>query len=314
MDGAGFEPATSAMPTPPERGSAPLHTPIMKVSEKILQDFERFLRVDRRLRPATVQHTVEDIRRFLRRSDYIVSYQNISNYLEGYLNKAPKTYNQQITSLRRFVRDFLGCERLISSFKMAPVDVPQEDADITRAQVRKGFYAQPDVRSKAIYLFTATTGLRKGEILGLLKENVDFEMRAVKPDHFTRSKRSGVTFYNREAEEWLLKYLESRKDEDPRLFVISDRQWRLIWRRASEATGVKITAQVLRKWFSTEMGELGVPDRYVDIFQGRAPRTVISKHYTGKALLRLKRIYDKAGLSVLSRPKRENPESLRARL
>jgi len=73
-----------------------------------------------------------------------------------------------------------------------------------------------------------------------------------------------------------------------------------IWKRATKAAGIKITAQVLRLWFSTEMGELGIPDRYVDVFQGRALRTVIAKHYTGKGLERLKRIYDKAHLGVLN--------------
>lgn len=58
-------------------------------------------------------------------------------------------------------------------------------------------------------------------------------------------------------------------------------------------------SRVHRAWFATEMRELGVPDRFVDVFQGRAPRSV-AKHYTGKGLQRLKRIYDKAGLKVLS--------------
>jgi len=57
---------------------------------------------------------------------------------------------------------------------------------------------------------------------------------------------------------------------------------------------------VLRAWFSTEMGELGVADSFIDIFQGRAPRAVLAKHYTGKGLLRLKRIYNKANLKVLN--------------
>jgi len=47
------------------------------------------------------------------------------------------------------------------------------------------------------------------------------------------------------------------------------------------------------------MGELDVADRFVDIFQGRAPRSVLAKHYTGKGLYRLKRIYDKAHLQIL---------------
>ena len=281
-----------------EKGFAPLHTPELRVSLDVLKDFEEFMSVNMQLRPETVKHTIQDIRRFLKKSDGIVSYKAISEYLKGYVEKAPKTYNQQLTSLRRFVRDFLGYEELISSFKLAPVDEPK-GTDITKEQVKAGFCAQKDVRSKAIYLFIATTGLRKCEVLNLRKENIDFELRAVKPDHFTRKKRGGVTFYNGEAEEWLLKYLKSRNDDNPLVFVISDRQWRLIWKRASEAAGVRITAQVLRMWFSTEMGELGVPDRYVDVFQGRAPRTVIAKHYTGKGLERLKRIYDKAGLKIL---------------
>jgi len=187
--------------------------------KSILKRFGDFMRVNMQLRPTTVQHTLEDIRRFLRRSRNIVSYGSVVRYLKGYLNKAPKTYNQQITSLRRFIRDFLGRGEIISSFKLAPVDEPKECTDLTRAQVKKGFYAQQDNLSKAIYLFTATTGLRKSEILNLLKEDVDFKNRAVKPRHFTRKKRAGVTFFNEEAKEWLMKYLSERKDSDPRLFI-----------------------------------------------------------------------------------------------
>jgi len=128
---------------------------------------------------------------------------------------------------------------------------------------------------------------------------VNFETLAVVPKHFTRKKRSGITFYNEEASVCLQKYLSERKDNSEKLFVISDRAWRRIRREASMKDGVKITSKILRAWFSTEMGELGIPDRFVDIFQGRAPRSVLAKHYTGKGLERLERIYDKAGLKVL---------------
>ena len=45
-----------------------------------------------------------------------------------------------------------------------------------------------------------------------------------------------------------------------------------------------MTLQVLRVWFATKMGKFGVPDRYVDVFQGGAPRSVLAKHYTRKGL------------------------------
>lgn len=38
---------------------------------------------------------------------------------------------------------------------------------LTKAQVRKGFYAQQDSFSKAIYLFTATTGFEEKQNLKL---------------------------------------------------------------------------------------------------------------------------------------------------
>jgi len=63
-------------------------------------------------------------------------------------------------------------------------------------------------------------------------------------------------------------------------------------------TGLPITPQVLRRWFGTKIGELDVHDRYLDIYQGRAPRTVIAKHYTGRGFERLKMIYYKVGLKV----------------
>ena len=49
-----------------------------------------------------------------------------------------------------------------------------------------------------------------------------------------------------------------------------------------------VTPKVLREWFACEMGRLGVPDRYVDIFCGRVPRSILAKHYTDFSPERLK--------------------------
>jgi len=201
VDGAGFEPAASTMPT------------WLSLDSDALESFRDFLRVNRRLEESTIKETIQDVRRFLKMSSYVVNYENIKQYLATYIKKAPKTYNSQITSLRRFVRDFLGQSDLIMSFKMAPVDECRYYEDLpSREQLRKGFHGLNDIRARAIYLFTASTGLRKGEILGLLKSQIDMESRAVIANHFTRKKRSGITFYNDEAAEWLEKYQSQRED------------------------------------------------------------------------------------------------------
>jgi integrase len=265
-----------------------------------LKKFADLLLVNMRLEKKTIQQNIQDARRFLEMSNYIVNYENVKRYLESYIPKAAKTYNTQITSLRRFIRDFLQVPKFIMSFKMAPIDVWAFARELpSKKQIRLGFEGLGETRAQAIYLFTATTGLRKGEILALQKSHVDFDLHSVIPRHFTRKKRSGITFFNEETAFWLQKYLMNRKDASQILFVVSDRQWKNIWRLASKSAGVLITSKVFRAWFSTEMEELGTPDRFIDIFQGRAPRSVLAKHYAGKGLERLKRIYDKANLKIL---------------
>ena len=158
MDGTGFEPAASRMPTQ-------LH-----LDSDCLEKFADFMLVNMRLEKVTVRQNIQDARRFLEKSDYVVSEENVKAYLEGYIPKAAKTYNTQITSLRRVVRDFLKLPDLILSFKMAPVDEWSFAKELpTKKQIRKGFEGLSEIRAKAVYLFTATTGLRKGEILALQK-------------------------------------------------------------------------------------------------------------------------------------------------
>ncbi len=72
-----------------------------------------------------------------------------------------------------------------------------------------------------------------------------------------------------------------------------------IFGEAVKKTGIYITPKILREWFCSEMGRLEVPDRYVDAFCGRVPRSVLARHYTDFSPERLKEIYDKAGLRVL---------------
>ncbi len=239
-------------------------------------------------------------RRFLKLSDGEVSRHAVREFLKLYVEKAPRTYNNIIDALKAFIGRYLGKTELLNGLKHTYVPENFEKKLPTREQLKKGFEVLESDKERAIYLFFATTGLRRSEVLNLTKDDVDFETRCVKAKHDTRTKRAGVTFYNSECENYLKKYLESRTDENNRLFRIGYRQFLQIWKKASKAAEFKITPQVLRKWHSTILGELMVPDRFVDVFQGRAPRNVLAKHYTGKGLKRLKRIYNRVNMTVLN--------------
>jgi len=272
----------------------------LKLGISEISKFYDYCYVDERLEPRVARDYRNIARRFIKFSKGIVSRETIRSYLASYLGKAPKTYNNQLDGLRAFIARFLRAPELMEGFKKAHQNQNYEIELPSKAQIKKGFEGLTDDRERAIYLFYASTGLRNTEGLKLNRfEDIDHELRAVKSKHSTRTKKAGVTFYNQECELWLQKYLGSRKDNSERLFCIGTREFIRIWRKASEKAGAKITPQILRKWHSTQLGELGVPDRYVDIFQGRAPKSVLAKFYTGKELERLKRIYDRAGLKVL---------------
>ena len=195
---------------------------------------------------------------------------------------------------------FLKRKEWMEGFKKAHEDSNLEVELPSKAQLKKGFESLSDDKERAIYLMYASSGLRQMELRRLSRfDDIDFRLKAVKSKHNTRTRKAGVTFYNEECEVYLKKYLSSRHDSLETLFPMSNYAFYLVWKKVSKNAGVRITPQVLRKWHSTELGERGVPDRYVDVFQGRAPKTVIAKFYTGKELQRLKRIYDKAELKVL---------------
>jgi integrase len=162
------------------------------VDSQLLTQFAEYMRVNMRLEERTVIDTVEGIKRYLKRSDWLASYETASAYLKTYISKAPKTYNTQITYLRRFIRDFLHSPQDIVSFKMAPVDYMGRNLVVpTKAQMKLAFDALKGDDAKTAFLFFATTGLRKTEILTLNVDKINLETRAVIPQHFTRVKPIG---------------------------------------------------------------------------------------------------------------------------
>ncbi|MCK4481815.1 tyrosine-type recombinase/integrase [Candidatus Bathyarchaeota archaeon] len=175
--------------------------------------------------------------------------------------------------------------------------------EIKPEKVKRFIEALDDLRVKCIALLLATSGLRKGEVWNLRKGDIDRKRRCIIPNcHSGKTKHSGISFFNEEAEACLKKYektLSIKKGEGERLFVIGHEQFLRAWRNAREKSGVYLKPKDLRDFFSQEMGRRFVPDRYIDIFQGRAPRNILAKHYNPHGIKMLKEIYEKTDLKVL---------------
>ena len=135
VDGTGFEPVASTMTT------------WLHLDSDCLEKLADFLLVTIRLEKKTVSQNIQDARRFLEMSDYAVNYEALRKYLESYIPKAAKTYNTQVTSLRRFIRDFLQLPQYITSFKMASVDKWAFAKELpSRRQISPGFEGKAENR------------------------------------------------------------------------------------------------------------------------------------------------------------------------
>ena len=277
------------------------------MNSAIISNFKEFCEVDLQLAKRTVGGHICLIRNFL---DIVckdlnqIEADDIREYLSDLKKRfEPKTYANNLCALKRFFRDFLKRGNLVESFRFPTIAggviiIP------TKTELQRFFYGLPTNRDKAMFLFYATSGLRRKEILSLKHEDVDFKRRMLMPSktHETNTiKKSYISFYNEEAEQYLKAYLEDRgTDDDPRIFKINEKNVRKAWRKAYLKSGIYITPQVLRNWFAEEMGNLGVADRYIDAFCGRTPKTVLARHYSDYSPEKMRARYLKANLKVLS--------------
>lgn len=164
------------------------------------------------------------------------------------------------------------------------------------------FYkALPDIQHKAFFMMLASSGWRLSELLNINLEEVDFEKRMLIPDcHEGATKHDYITFYNAEAEQLLKQYMEEIGVKNGRLFSINRRTLQGIWNKTARKANVRVFPQMLREWFCSEMLRKGTQEIYIDCFCGRIAKSVLARSYTDYSPDRLKEIYDRTELRVLS--------------
>jgi integrase len=270
--------------------------------ENDLNNFRIWLR-DQNKSKVTQKEYSRILKRSLKKIGEPITLERIKEYLRGIRESySPDHYSLTLSSLKNYLR-FKGYRDALKDFKFIHRGfTPKKIA--SKEELQAFFHALPSLGLKAYFMILASSGLRSGEVRNLTLDDVDFNQRMLRPScHSGATKHSWVSFYNQEAEEILKKFrekLSKRQKMSKKLLPISSRDLKREWKIAKETTGLNLKPKDLRDWFCTQMAELGVPDRYVDAFCGRMPRSILAKHYSNYNPIRLKRIYDQAGLKVLS--------------
>ena len=170
--------------------------------DKLLEEYREFLTIDLRRSKNTVPEKVRYMRRFLSNlQQNTVSRDHLRKYLS--ILKGEATYRNCLASFKVFFRDFLEMPELVKSFRF-PASQFKPKVIPSKVELKKFFEAIDNEIGKALFLFFATTGLRKNEVLSLTRADIDFSNRLVTPKaHSGMTKRCYLSFFNRETEHFL---------------------------------------------------------------------------------------------------------------
>ena len=257
-------------------------------TSSLLKNFYDFQVVDLQRAETTAKDKVYYIHKFfseIKIDPEAVRVEHIRHYLKTQ-NCFCHVYKNLLGGLKVFFRDFLNQSEVVKSFKF-PRPVFKPKIVPTKEEIQRFFDSVDSNIGRFLFLFYASSGLRKNEVLGLTKDYIDFEKRMIVPSgHSGVTKNSYLSFYNKETEQALNK-IELGEE---RLFIESDRQYKKIWKLAMKRSGIHITVQKLREWVCCEMGSLGGSDRYIDAFCGRTQKSVLARYNTDYNPERLKNL------------------------
>ena len=224
------------------------------------------------------------------------------------------TQNYHLIALRSFLK-YLG-KRDIRTLSPDKIELPKSDSRkldvLTREQVERllsmpGISTPEGLRDKAILETLFSTGLRVSELVSLNRDTINFDKKEF--GVIGKGRRIRVVFLSDTAAAWLKRYIDSRDDAFPPVFVRysgkkpdeGDRTGgslrltarsiqRLVEKYAKKARlPVKITPHGLRHSFATDLLSAGADIRAIQEMLGHKniSTTQIYTHVTNPQLRRI---------------------------
>jgi integrase len=223
---------------------------------------------------------------FLKGHPLKASRSDLLDFLEH--NNAQNAYKAVRVIYGRYLKTDLASDIKIPQSEPQPKIIPPKEV-LVETYRRLG-----KLEHRAAFLMLATSGLRRGELVGLTLEDIDLEKRMIIPGNSTTTKKRWVSFYNEEAERDLQPLLDGL-DPQSRIFNYNAGAYS---KRFTKVSDGKVSPKVLRDFFAEELGRLGVADRYIDALSGRTAKTVLARHYSDYSPAKLQEIYERAGLRI----------------
>jgi len=204
------------------------------------------------------------LKRFLA---YCREQQNLPT-LDPVLISVPKRPRREVSYLST-----AEVERFVESIRLSRLD---------------GKVCQSGLRFRALVEVLLGTGMRIGELLSLNRDQIDWVHREAKI--VGKGNKERVVFFTQRAVSWLRKYLDTRTDQHPALFVAQRGRSRLsrddIWRpfaRYRRLAGISkpVTPHLLRHTAATQLLFNGCPIGHIKEILGHERLETTCRYYLG---------------------------------
>lgn len=266
-----------------------------------IEQYRKFLLQNRKVTELTAKNRLWHLREFLNRYPAITS-ENVLEYFDAYQLETNR-FNARFRAIIPFLRDYSKRPDLVMGLKMQNekmklIKVPSIE------QVRTFYAALPEGEIRFLFLMLAVSGLRLGEILSLRAKDVDPVTGKLDVSwvHSGRTKSSNFSFINAETLEALSPVLAAKSQEE-RIFptwLEGEHYADRFFREASAKCKIKLTPKDLRSFWASWMIDHNMPESRVDFLQGRLSKSVLRRHYLDFSEEKIFRLYQRAGLSILS--------------
>lgn len=236
-------------------------------------------------------------------NSYNLNIEIINNFTEVEINKyhrqmiqskkyAFSTINQSLNAIKYYYNEILN-----KALEPEYIERPQKSKDLpkvlTKEEVRAVLKNIDNLKHKCITFLSYSSGMRKGELLELKPEDIDFE-RSMIHVRSAKGRKDRYTLLCENMDKLLKCYLEQY---NPREYLFegqhggkySSTSVGKFWRRALKAAGIKTkyTFHSLRHSFATHLLENGTDLRYIQQLLGHSSSrtteiyTHVSKRYMG---------------------------------
>jgi integrase len=293
------------------------------VTREHVEAFERLLKSKA---PKTRVERLRYLRRTLEDLGWELSAERLQEYIAELSEESPNVAQHTAKALKLFIKHVLRDPNLYNAFKTPRVEYGLTAEPLTLEEVRAVARAIDWPPAKAYFALLVETGLRPSELLNAKVQDLDLNERMLKIMKAGNStKRSYIAFFSVKLRDYLRdEYLPYREEfievreasvrnllkEDvgewkSLLFPFKDSALRAaIYDAMDRALGRRFRLYDLRAFYASYLSLKGVPGQIIDMLQGRVPPRefqVLARHYLAVNIRELRDVYDRAGLTVISK-------------